>query len=78
MTLYLVIFVICMVLGVPIAFSLGLSSVMYLLVNDQWQLMIGFPQKMIAGIDNFVLLTIPFFILAGNLMNSADLTSCTK
>lgn len=74
MTLYLAAFVVFMILGVPIAFSLGLASVAYLLVNDQWQLMIGFPQKMIAGIDSFVLLTIPFFILAGNLMNSADLT----
>lgn len=74
MTLYLAAFVVFMILGVPIAFSLGLASVTYLFVNDQWQLMIGFPQKMIAGIDSFVLLTIPFFILAGNLMNSADLT----
>ena len=74
MTLYLVAFLVCLVLGIPIAFSLGLASVVYLLVNDQWQLMIGFPQKMLSGIDNFVLLTIPFFILAGNLMNSANLT----
>ncbi|KAA2317286.1 TRAP transporter large permease [Pseudooceanicola sediminis] len=74
MTLYLVAFVVFMIVGVPIAFSLGLASVAYLLINDQWQLMIGFPQKMIAGIDSFVLLTIPFFILAGNLMNSANLT----
>ncbi len=74
MTLYLAVFVLCLVIGVPIAFSLGIASVAYLLVFDQWHLMIGFPQKMIAGIDNFVLLTIPFFILAGNLMNSADLT----
>ncbi|PLS21492.1 TRAP transporter large permease [Neptunicoccus cionae] len=74
MTLYLITFIVCLILGVPVAFSLGLASVAYLLVNDQWQLMIGFPQKMIAGVDNFVLLTIPFFILAGNLMNSADLT----
>ncbi|GHF46310.1 TRAP transporter large permease [Seohaeicola zhoushanensis] len=74
MTLYLVAFVLCLILGIPVAFSLGLASVAYLFVNDQWHLMIGFPQKMLAGIDNFVLLTIPFFILAGNLMNSADLT----
>lgn len=74
MTLYLIVFVLCMLLGVPIAFSLGLSSVFYLFVMDRWHLMIGFPQKMTAGIDNFVLLTIPFFILAGNLMNSAELT----
>ena len=59
-----------MVIGIPVAFSLGFSSLTYLIVNDQLHLLIGFPQKMISGIDNFVLLTIPFFILAGNLMNS--------
>jgi tripartite ATP-independent transporter DctM subunit len=75
MTLYLISFIAFLIIGVPVAFSLGLASVAYLIVNDQWQLMIGFPQKMIAGIDNFVLLTIPFFILAGNLMNSANLTA---
>lgn len=74
MTIYLLSFLIFMIIGIPIAFSLGLSSITYLVFNDQLHLMIGFPQKMIAGIDNFVLLTIPFFILAGNLMNSADLT----
>lgn len=74
MTLYLVVFVLCIILGIPIAFALGLSSVAYLLVFDNWRLMIGFPQKMLSGVDNFVLLTIPFFILAGNLMNSAQLT----
>lgn len=74
MTIYLLSFLVFMIIGIPIAISLGLSSIAYLIFNDQLHLMIGFPQKMIAGIDNFVLLTIPFFILAGNLMNSADLT----
>lgn len=74
MILYLCAFVVCLIIGIPVAFSLGLASVVYLFVNDQFHLMIGFPQKMISGIDNFVLLTIPFFILAGNLMHSADLT----
>jgi C4-dicarboxylate transporter, DctM subunit len=75
MILYLAGFAVCMLIGVPIAFSLGLSSVFYLFAMDRWHLMIGFPQKMLTGIDNFVLLTIPFFILAGNLMNSAELTN---
>lgn len=74
MIFYLFAFVTCLMIGIPVAFSLGLASVAYLFVNDQFHLMIGFPQKMISGIDNFVLLTIPFFILAGNLMHSADLT----
>lgn len=74
MTLYLVAFAIFLILGVPIALSLGLASLAYLLVTGHMQLMLAFPQKLVAGIDNFVLLTIPFFVLAGNLMNSANLT----
>ncbi|WP_018699251.1 TRAP transporter large permease [Amorphus coralli] len=74
MTLYLLAFFAFLVLGIPIAFSLGLASLVYLVANDQLMLLMAFPQKMIAGIDNFVLLTIPFFILAGNLMNAANLT----
>lgn len=74
MTLYLLAFFGFLVLGLPIAFSLGLASLVYLVVNGQTMLLMAFPQKMIAGIDNFVLLTIPFFILAGNLMNAANLT----
>ena len=74
MTLYLLVFAGLLILGVPIALCLGLASVAYLVVNEQMHLLLAFPQRMIAGIDNFVLLTIPFFILAGNLMNAADLT----
>lgn len=74
MTLYLVAFAVFLILGVPIALSLGLASLSYLLVTGHMQLMLAFPQKLVAGIDNFVLLTIPFFVLAGNLMNSANLT----
>ncbi|SME98648.1 TRAP transporter, DctM subunit [Tistlia consotensis] len=74
MTLYLGAFALCLVLGVPIAFSLGLASLVYLLATGHAMLLMAFPQKIIAGIDNFVLLTIPFFILAGNLMNAAKLT----
>ncbi|MCO5070617.1 MAG: TRAP transporter large permease [Rhizobiaceae bacterium] len=74
MTLYLIAFAVFLVLGVPIALSLGLASLSYLVFTGNLALMLAFPQKLIAGIDNFVLLTIPFFVLAGNLMNAANLT----
>lgn len=74
MTLYLICFCIFLLLGIPVALCLGLASLSYLIFTGKLMLMLAFPQKMIAGIDNFVLLTIPFFILAGNLMNSAQLT----
>lgn len=74
MTLYLVVFVLLLFFGVPIAIALGLSSLVYLQLTGSMHLMLAFPQRILLGIDNFVLLAIPFFILAGNLMNRASLT----
>lgn len=66
------IFVGLLLLGFPVAFSLGLSSLVYLLVKGIPLSII--PQKMYSGIDSFVLLCIPAFIVAGNLMNTAGIT----
>ncbi|WP_413204309.1 TRAP transporter large permease [Rhodospirillum sp. A1_3_36] len=66
------VFVAGLVLGVPVAVTLGLSSFAYLLTAGIPLVVI--PQKMYAGIDVFVLLCIPGFILAGNLMNGGGIT----
>lgn len=74
MTLYLGAFLLCLFIGMPVAISLGMASLIYLVGNGDLHLLVAFPQRMVTGIDNFVLLTIPFFILAGSLMNAANLT----
>jgi C4-dicarboxylate transporter, DctM subunit len=61
-----------LVMGVPVAVTLGLSSLCYLLLAGIPLVVI--PQKMYAGMDVFVLLCIPGFILAGNLMNGGGIT----
>jgi tripartite ATP-independent transporter DctM subunit len=61
-----------LVAGVPVAICLGLASLAYLLFAGIPIVVI--PQKMFAGIDVFVLLCIPGFILAGNLMNGGGIT----
>ena len=66
-------FIALMVLGVPVAISMVTASLAYLAVYG------GAPdvivaQRMIAGVESFPLLAVPFFILAGNLMNSAGVT----
>ncbi|MFY0627076.1 MAG: TRAP transporter large permease [Reichenbachiella sp.] len=66
------VFVVCLFLRFPIAFSLGLSCLAYLLLSDIP--LIVLPAKIYSGIDVFVLLSIPGFILAGNLMNHGGLT----
>ncbi|MFP3042470.1 TRAP transporter large permease [Treponema primitia] len=67
------VFVLTMLIGVPIAFVLGSSALYYFFFFGKMPLdMIG--QKLYAGCDNFVLLAIYFFILAGELMNRAKIT----
>ena len=65
-------FFIFLFLGFPIAFSLGLSAFTYLIFAQVPLVVI--PLKMYSGIDVFVLLSIPGFILAGNLMNLCGMT----
>lgn len=68
-----ILLVILLVLGVPVAVSLALASLAYILID-------GLPSvvlihNMINGIDSFPLLAIPFFILAGHLMNTGGITN---
>ena len=65
-------FLVFLLLRFPIAVVLGLSSAMYLLLAGLPLTII--PQRMYAGMDVFVLLCIPGFILAGNLMNGGGIT----
>lgn len=71
--LVVVLFLLFIGFGIPIAFSLGLSSLIYLLVAGVPLATI--PQTMFAGINSFVMLAIPAFILAGNLMNAGGITN---
>jgi tripartite ATP-independent transporter DctM subunit len=64
-----VVFVVALVAGVPIAFVLALSTLVFVWAGD---VLPGefFAQQMARGIDNFVLLAVPFFILVGYLMEA--------
>ena len=66
------VFVVALVLRFPIAFALGLSCLVYVLLEGIPLIIL--PMKMYSGIDVFVLLSVPGFILAGNLMNHGGLT----
>ena len=59
--------------GMPVAFAMGASSLVYMLVQGQIAL-ISIPQRMLNGADNFPLLAIPFFMLAGSLMDTGGVT----
>lgn len=62
-----------MFLGMDIFVSMGISSVVYLLVTGGAPLTL-IPQNMINGISGFSLLAIPFFMLTGDLMNMSGMT----
>ena len=72
LALLLVTFVVTLALGVPVAICLALASLAYMLAAGLPIVIL--PQRMYAGMDVFVLLCIPGFILAGNLMNIAGVT----
>ena len=60
-------------LGVPIAYSLGLSSCFYFVVYRP-ELSAVLPQRFFAGLDSYALIALPLFILMGQLMNSSGIT----
>ncbi|SNY90049.1 TRAP transporter, DctM subunit [Cohaesibacter sp. ES.047] len=65
------IFIVLMALSVPISFAIGIATVFTFLVIDMSfdQSIFIVAQQMASGLDSFTLLAIPFFILAGNIMN---------
>lgn len=66
-------FILFLLLGIPIAFVLGLTSFVGLLYSGTIPLLL-IPKQMFSGTDSFPLLAVPFFILAGNLMNIGGIT----
>lgn len=73
--LIIVVFAITALLGIPIAFCMGIVSLTSLLVMGETSFLKLIAQKMITGIDKFPLMAIPLFILAGNIMNRAGMTN---
>ncbi len=65
-------FVLTLVIGIPIVFALGIAGAVGL-----WALgldLITVPTRLFTGMDNFVLLAAPFYILAGEIMNRGGIT----
>lgn len=71
--LFLLVLIVSIVIGIPIAWSLMLSGVALMLHLNMFNGQI-IAQNMIFGTDNFIFLAIPFFILAGELMNKGGLS----
>src|SRR5690625_1171347 len=61
------------VIGIPIAFSLGFVSIIGIVLTDP-SLLINVPRRVFSGIDNFSLVAVPLFILAGELMTKGGIS----
>ncbi len=66
-------FVVFLVMGVPVAFSLGAASALTLMTSGEVSLMI-LAQKLFSGINSFSNLAIPLFMVAGNIMAEAKIS----
>ncbi len=73
MTILLLSLLVFLFLGVPIAYSLGLSALCYFVVHEPG-LMVVMPQRLMAGMDSFALIALPLFIFMGQLMNASGIT----
>lgn len=63
-----------LLLGVPIAFAMGLATLLTLLWRGDPTMLLVVPQNMVTGVDIYVLVAVPFFILAGDIMGEAGFT----
>ena len=63
-----------LMIDVPIAVAIGLTAVGFFIIQGQSSFLAMLPQRMYSGTTGFTLLAIPFFILAGNLMNVGGTT----
>jgi len=71
--LIILVFFILMAMGYPVALSMLLPSVLYAIINEYLPPIIVI-QKILSSLVSFPLLAIPFFILAGNLMNELNIS----
>ncbi len=78
MEIFVLVFSFILLVGirVPIAWSIGIASLLTLLFNiDSISAFAVISQRVLTGLDSFSLLAIPFFILAGHIMNSGGIAS---
>ena len=73
MLLVTIAFVVLMLIGMPVAFAIGISGVVFFLQHPELPITIPL-QQTISTTQNFALLAIPLFIMAGNLMNASGIT----
>lgn len=70
----ILVFAVFLVMGVPIAVAMAFSSMSVILMFDSYSTL-AMVHKLITGVDSYILIAIPFFILAGEIMNTGGITN---
>jgi tripartite ATP-independent transporter DctM subunit len=66
--------IITLLMGIPIAFAMGITTVIYILMTEP-QYIAVIPIRMFEGVDSFILMAIPLFVLAGEIMVNAGISN---
>ncbi|MBD3895301.1 TRAP transporter large permease [Halomonas sp. ML-15] len=69
-----ILFLVFLLLNVPIAFAIGMAGLSFFLLEPNLPTSLSV-QRMVSGTQSFPLLAVPFFVLAGHIMNAAGITS---
>lgn len=71
----IIVFILLLVIGIPISLVLGMITIVYFFTLGNPLLLLSMPQQLFSSLDNYGLLAIPLFMLAGELMNGGGITS---
>jgi tripartite ATP-independent transporter DctM subunit len=71
---FIIIFIVLLFIGMPVAFIMLLSSAVYFFIGGNMMFLWSFPERMFSGLDSFVFLALPFFMLAGEIMNRSEMS----
>jgi tripartite ATP-independent transporter DctM subunit len=75
MILVILSFILFLLMRIPISLVLGMTTIVYFVINGNAILLDSTPQRLFSGLENFGLLAIPLFMLTGELMNSGGITN---
>lgn len=70
--IFFIVLLVLMLAGIPIAYALGIASAGYMIMTNTSLVMVA--QRMVNGANSFTMLAIPFFFMAGELMNISGVT----
>lgn len=73
LTAMFAVLVVTLIVGVPIAYSIGASGIVYMLLTNP-MFLLNMPQRIWLGTESFIIVAMPLFMLTGELMNHSGLT----